>query len=66
MLCQHQIFNSVERVRDNLEDSVNWQRKLVEMLLIQSTAAASSKGDLLKEIKVNLDYDPAHFIITLS
>lgn len=54
----------LERVRDNLEDSVNWQRKLVEMLLIQSTAAASSKGDLLKEIKVN--HDPAHFIATLS
>ena len=43
----------LEREKDKLEDSVNWQRKLVEMLLIQSTAVASSKGDFLKEIKVN-------------
>lgn len=43
----------LERERDKLEDSVIWQRQLVEMLLVQSTAAASSKGDFLKEIKVN-------------
>ena len=42
----------LERARDKLEESVNWQRKLVEMSLIQSTAAASSKKALLREIKV--------------
>ena len=42
----------LERARDKLEESVNWQRKLVEMSLIQSTAAASSKEALLREIKV--------------
>ena len=41
----------LERARDKLEESVNWQRKLVEMSLIQSTAAASSKKALLREIK---------------
>ena len=43
----------LERERDKLEHSVNRQTKLVEMLLIQSTAAVISKGDLLNEIKVN-------------
>ena len=42
----------LERTRDKLEESVNWQRKLVEMSLIQSTAAANSKEALLREIKV--------------
>ena len=42
----------LERVRDKLEGSVNWQRKLVEMSLIQSTAAATSNEALLREIKV--------------
>ena len=42
----------LERTRDKLEESVNWQRKLVEMSLIQSTAAASSNEALLREIKV--------------
>ena len=42
----------LERARDKLEESVNWQRKLVEMSLIQSTAAASSNEALLREIKV--------------
>ena len=37
----------LEQTRDKLEESVNWQRKLVEMSLIQSTAAASSKEALL-------------------
>ena len=36
----------LEREKEKLEVSVNWQRKLVEMLLIQSTAAASSKGSV--------------------
>ena len=31
---------------------MNWQRKLVEMALMQSTAAANSKEALLGEIKV--------------
>ena len=42
----------LERTRDKLEESVNWQRKLVEMSLIQSTAAATSKEAFLREIKV--------------
>ena len=42
----------LERARDKLEDRVNWQRKLVGMSLIQSTAAASSNEALLREIKV--------------
>ena len=42
----------LERARDELEESVNWQRKLVEVSLIQSTAAASSNEALLREIKV--------------
>ena len=42
----------LERARDKLEESVNWQRKLVEMSLIQSTA--SSNEALLREIKVYL------------
>ena len=42
----------LEHTRDNLEESLNRQRKLVEMSLIQSTAAASSKEALLREIKV--------------
>ena len=42
----------LERAREELKESVNWQRKLVEMSLIQSTAAASSKEALLGEIKV--------------
>ena len=42
----------LERAREELEESVNWQRKLVEVSLIQSTAAASSKEALLREIKV--------------
>ena len=42
----------LERAREELKESVNWQRKLVEMSLIQSTAAASSKEALLREIKV--------------
>ena len=42
----------LERARDKLEESVNWQRKLVEMSLMQSTAAASSNEALLREIKV--------------
>ena len=46
----------LEKRRDKLEESVNWQRKLVEMLLIQSTAAASSKEALLREIKVPMSF----------
>ena len=42
----------LERAREELKESVNWQRKLVEMSLIQSTAAASSNEALLREIKV--------------
>ena len=42
----------LERTRDKLEESMNWQRKLVEMSLIQSTAAASSNEAFLREIKV--------------
>ena len=42
----------LERTREELKESVNWQRKLVEMSLIQSTAAASSKEALFREIKV--------------
>ena len=46
----------LERARDKLEESVNWQRKLVEMSLIQSTAAASSNEALLREIKVPMSF----------
>ena len=46
----------LERARDKLEESVNWQRKLVEMSLIQSTAAASSNEALLREIKVLVSF----------
>ena len=46
----------LERARKELKESVNWQRKLVEMSLIQSTAAASSKDALLREIKVLKSY----------
>ena len=42
----------LERAREELKESVNWQRKLVEISLIQSTAAASSNEALLREIKV--------------
>ena len=42
----------LERAREKLEESVNWQRKLVEMSLTHSTAAASSEEALLREIKV--------------
>ena len=42
----------LERARKELKESEKWQRKLVEMSLIQSTAAASSKEALLREIKV--------------
>ena len=42
----------LERAREELKERVNWQRKLVEMSLIQSTAAASSNEALLREIKV--------------
>ena len=42
----------LERAREELKESVNWQRKLVEMSLMQSTAAASSIEALLREIKV--------------
>ena len=42
----------LERAREELKESVNWQRKLVEMALMQSTAAANSKKALLREIKV--------------
>ena len=42
----------LERTRDKLKENVNWRRKLVERLLIQYTAAASSKEALLREIKV--------------
>ena len=42
----------LERAREELKENVNWQRKLVEMSLIQSTAAASSNEALLREIKV--------------
>ena len=45
-----------ERAREELKESVNWQRKLVEMSLMQSTAAASSKEALLREIKVLMSY----------
>jgi len=44
----------LERAREEMKESVNWQRKLVEMSLIQSTAAASSKEALLREIKVSM------------
>ena len=44
----------LERAREELRESVNWQRKLVEMSLIQSTAAASSNETLLREIKVQI------------
>ena len=42
----------LERARYKLEERVNWQRRLVEVSLILSTAAASSKETLLREIKV--------------
>ena len=45
----------LERARDKLEESVNWQRKLVEMSLIQSTAASSNEA-LLKEMKVFMSF----------
>ena len=41
----------LERTRDKLEESMNWQKKLVEVSLIQSTAASSNEA-LLREIKV--------------
>ena len=43
----------LERTREELKENVNWQRKLVDMSLIQSTAAASSNEALLREIKVS-------------
>ena len=43
----------LKRARDNLEEGVNWQRRLVEMSLIQSTAAASCNDTLLMEIQVD-------------
>ena len=46
----------LERTRDKLEESVNWQRKLVEMSLIKSTAADCSNEALLREIKVLTSY----------
>ena len=42
----------LERTADELKERVSWQRKLVEMSLILSTAAAISKETLLREIKV--------------
>ena len=45
-------IQELERAREELKESVNWQRKLVEMSLIQSTAAGSSNEALLREIKV--------------
>ena len=42
----------LERAREELKESMNWQRKLVEMALMQSTAAANSNEALLGEIKV--------------
>ena len=40
----------LEREKDKLEGYLDWERRRVDMLLIQSTA--SSKEALLKEIKV--------------
>ena len=40
----------MERARDKLEGYLDWERRRVDILLIQSTA--SSTQALLKEIKV--------------
>ena len=46
----------LERTRNKWEEIVNWRRRLVEMSLIQSTAAASSNDTLLREIKVYFEF----------
>ena len=56
----------LERAREEMKESVNWQRKLVEMSLIQSTAAGSSKEALLREIKVPMSLICDHASIILA
>ena len=45
----------LERAREEWKESVNWQRKLVEVSLIQSSAAGSNEA-LLREIKVFMSF----------
>ena len=55
----------LERTRDKLEERVNWQRRLVEMSLILSTAAASSNDTLLREIKVDFEFVVKYYFFSI-